>query len=113
MSLNNVSQAAEEETAKLKKNKEQQAKGGGFLRQNKRRSNNAPLRNYRNMYFSLYESADDGRWYWSIRTDDNQTVATGGQGYINREDARNSVNEFKKNMPGLKVYDESQKEWLK
>jgi len=109
----NISRAAKEEAAKLKKNKEQQAKGALFRNQHKRRTNNAPVRNYRNMYFSLYESVDDGRWYWSIHTDDNQIAATGGQGYLNREDARNSLNQFKKGLPGFKVYDESQKEWLK
>lgn len=113
MIRNIVSLATGEEAAKLKRNKEQQAKGACFGNQRKRRSNNALIRNYRNMYFSLYESADDSRWYWSILANDNQIIAIGGEGYISKQDAYTSVNHLRESMPGFKVYDESRKEWLK
>jgi uncharacterized protein YegP (UPF0339 family) len=62
------------------------------------------------MYFNLYKSVDDGLWYWSISTDDSNLIAVGGEGYFNKQDAYNRLNQIQKNGRELKVYDESQEE---
>ena len=43
------------------------------------------------MYFELYKSTNNNQWYWRLKAANHQVVATGGEGYYNRQDALNGI----------------------
>jgi uncharacterized protein YegP (UPF0339 family) len=55
------------------------------------------------MYFELYKSATNNQWYWRLKSANHQTVATGGEGYVNKADAVNGINLVKSTTTGTPV----------
>lgn len=44
------------------------------------------------MYFELFKSTNNNQWYWRLKSANHQIVATGGEGYVNKQDAVNGIN---------------------
>lgn len=44
------------------------------------------------MYFELFKSTNNNQWYWRLKASNHQVVATGGEGYVNKQDAVNGIN---------------------
>jgi uncharacterized protein YegP (UPF0339 family) len=64
------------------------------------------------MYFILYKSEKNDQWYWNLNADNHKVIATGGEGYVNKQDAVKGLNLVKDNAADAKVYDKSQEKWL-
>ncbi len=43
------------------------------------------------MYFSIYKSEKNNQFYWTLFADNNNVIATGGEGYVNKQDAYHGV----------------------
>ena len=41
--------------------------------------------------FQIWQSAQNGQWYWRLRARNYQSVATGGEGFTTEEACRNSI----------------------
>lgn len=63
------------------------------------------------MYFILFQSETNNLWYWNLHTDTHQTVANGAEGYISKEDARNSLQVVRRHAPFCRIYDKMQEKW--
>jgi uncharacterized protein YegP (UPF0339 family) len=64
------------------------------------------------MYFSIYKSEKNNQFYWTLFADNNNVIATGGEGYVNKQDAYHGVKLVKNNAFSSKVYDKSREEWI-
>lgn len=64
------------------------------------------------MYFILYKSEKNNQWYWNLNASNNQVIATGAEGYINKQDAIHGINLVKTNAATAKVYDKSTEKWM-
>jgi len=64
------------------------------------------------MYFILFKSTQNNQWYWNLNADNNQKIAAGAEGYVNKQDAIHGINLVKANASTAKVYDKSQEKWL-
>jgi uncharacterized protein YegP (UPF0339 family) len=63
------------------------------------------------MYFILFQSKTNNQWYWNLHTEHHQTIATGAEGYISKEDARKSLQLVKKSAPFSRIYDKTLEKW--
>ena len=64
------------------------------------------------MYFILFKSDKNSQRYWNLNADNHKIIATGAEGYINKQDAIHGINLVKGNAGLAKVYDKSQEKWL-
>lgn len=64
------------------------------------------------MYFILFKSDKNNQWYWNLNAANNQVIATGGEGYVNKQDAIHGINLVKGAAATAKTYDKSQEKWL-
>jgi uncharacterized protein len=64
------------------------------------------------MYFYLYQSDHNNQWYWNLRADNHQIIASGAEGYVSKQGATDGISLVKKNAATAPVYDDSQKKWL-
>lgn len=64
------------------------------------------------MYFILFKSTQNNQWYWNLNADNNQKIAAGAEGYINKQDAIHGINLVKANAAASNIYDKSQEKWL-
>lgn len=64
------------------------------------------------MYFILFKSDKNNQWYWNLNSDNNQVIATGGEGYVNKQDAIHGLDLVKANAGKAKTYDKSKEAWL-
>lgn len=64
------------------------------------------------MYFILYKSDKNNQWYWNLNAANNQVIATGAEGYINKQDAIHGINLVKSGASSSGIYDKSQEKWL-
>ncbi len=64
------------------------------------------------MYFILYKSEKNSEWYWNLNADNHKVIATGAEGYKNKQDAIHGINLVKANAPTAATYDKSQEKWL-
>lgn len=64
------------------------------------------------MYFILFKSDKNNQWYWNMNADNHKIIATGAEGYVNKQDAVNGIYLVKANAAAAKVYDKSQEKWL-
>lgn len=64
------------------------------------------------MYFILFKSENNSQWYWNLNSDNHKIIATGAEGYINKQDAIHGINLVKTNAASSKVFDKSQEKWL-
>jgi len=64
------------------------------------------------MYFILFKSTQNNQWYWNLNADNNQKIAAGADGYVNKQDAIHGINLVKSNAASSKVYDKSQEKWI-
>jgi uncharacterized protein YegP (UPF0339 family) len=64
------------------------------------------------MYFILFKSDKNNQWYWNLNADNHQKIASGAEGYVNKQDAINGINLVKKNAATSPVYDKYQENWL-
>lgn len=66
------------------------------------------------MKFELFKSAANGEWYWRLLASNGQVIAIGGEGYKNRIDALNSLNNVKMSAASAPVYEQlSTGQWQK
>ena len=63
------------------------------------------------MHFTLFQNAINNLWYWNLQTDSHQTIANGAEGYISKEDARNSLEVVRRHAPFCRIYDKAQEKW--
>ena len=42
------------------------------------------------MYFNLWNSGNDGLWYWRLRAANHETIAH-GEGYRNKSDCQHAI----------------------
>jgi hypothetical protein len=64
------------------------------------------------MYFILFQSEKDRQWYWHLRADNHQIIASGAEGYVSKQGATNGILLVKSNAATAPVYDDSQKRWV-
>lgn len=64
------------------------------------------------MYFVLFKSSANQQWYWNLNAGNHQVIATGAEGYVNKQDALNGIRLVQSNAPSSGVYDKSQEKWL-
>jgi uncharacterized protein YegP (UPF0339 family) len=64
------------------------------------------------MYFILFKSDKNNQWYWNLNAENHKIIATGGEGYANKQDAIHGINLVKKNAADSGVYDKSQEKWV-
>ena len=64
------------------------------------------------MYFILFKSENNNQWYWHLRADNHQIIASGAEGYVSKQGATDGIALVKKNAATARVYDDSQKKWL-
>ena len=43
------------------------------------------------MAYYIWQSAQNRQWYWHLRAANNQIIATGGEGYHNKQDCLNGI----------------------
>lgn len=55
------------------------------------------------MYFNLFQSDKNDKWYWNLKADNHQTIATGGEGYDEKKDARHGINLVKKGAADAEI----------
>jgi uncharacterized protein YegP (UPF0339 family) len=63
------------------------------------------------MYFILFQDKTDNLWYWNLHTETHQAIANGAEGYISKEDARNSLQVVRRHAPFSRIYDKAQEKW--
>ena len=63
------------------------------------------------MYFMLFQDKANNLWYWNLYTDTHRTIATGAEGYISKEDARNGLQVVRRDVPFCRIYDKVQETW--
>ena len=49
---------------------------------------------------------NDGQWYWRFYAPNNQIVAIGGEGYVNKADCKAGINLVAANAPGASIYEQ-------
>lgn len=59
------------------------------------------------MHFYLYESVHDAKWRWRLIGENLEILAVGGEGYVSKQDAINSINFIKQCISNLKIFDSS------
>jgi uncharacterized protein YegP (UPF0339 family) len=64
------------------------------------------------MYFILFKSDKNNQWYWNFNSDNHKIIATGGEGYFNKQDALNGIELVRQNASKSNIYDKSQDKWL-
>ena len=64
------------------------------------------------MYFILFKSEKNNQWYWNFNADNHKIIASGAEGYVNKQGATDGITLVKKNAAAAPVYDDSQKKWL-
>ena len=64
------------------------------------------------MYFILFKSDKNSQWYWNLNADNHRVIASGAEGYINKQDALHGIQLVQANAAAAPVYDASQKTWL-
>jgi uncharacterized protein YegP (UPF0339 family) len=64
------------------------------------------------MYFILYRSEKNSQWYWNLNSDNHKVIATGAEGYVNKQDALHGINLVKTNAASAMVYDKSQEKFV-
>lgn len=63
------------------------------------------------MYFILFKDVQ-GQWRWNFNAANNKIIATGAEGYHNKQDAIHGINLVKTGAHAAKVYDKSAEKWL-
>lgn len=63
------------------------------------------------MYYILFQSETNNLWYWNVHTEHHQTIANGAEGYLSKEDARNSLQILRRHAPFGRIYDKSLEKW--
>ena len=63
------------------------------------------------MYFILFQDVQK-QWRWNLNADNNKIIATGAEGYHNKQDALHGITLVKQNAASALVYDKSQEKWL-
>ncbi len=63
------------------------------------------------MYFILFQSKTNNQWYWNLHTEHHQTIATGAEGYLSKEDARNSLQLVRRHAAFCRIYDKALEKW--
>ena len=43
------------------------------------------------MKFVVFQSEQNGQWYWHLLADNNEKIAVGGEGYHNKKDALHDI----------------------
>jgi len=54
----------------------------------------------------LMFKGNDGQWYWRFYAPNNQIVAIGGEGYVNKADCKAGINLVAANAPGASIYEQ-------
>lgn len=63
------------------------------------------------MYFVLFKDVQN-QWRWNMNADNHKIIATGAEGYFNKQDAIHGISLVKVNAATAGVYDKSQEKWL-
>ncbi|MBN1693275.1 MAG: YegP family protein [Dehalococcoidales bacterium] len=56
--------------------------------------------------FELYEDKG-GEYRWRLRHQNGQIIADSGEGYVNKEDAKNGIQSVKENAPDALIVDQT------
>lgn len=59
------------------------------------------------MYFFLYQSDINNKWYWRLKSEDSKVIADGAEGHINKQDTIHAINVIRRAVATAKVYDDS------
>lgn len=62
------------------------------------------------MYFFLFKSTNNNQWYFNIRAANHERIAA-SEGYINKQDAVNTINLIRKGAASAGIYDASAQQW--
>lgn len=63
------------------------------------------------MYFILFKDVQS-QWRWNLNADNHKKIATGAEGYHNKQDCIHGINLVKQNAAISPIYDKSQESWL-
>lgn len=63
------------------------------------------------MYFILFKDVQQ-QWRWNFQSDNHKIIATGAEGYVNKQDAIHGINLVKANAATSGVYDKTQEKWI-
>lgn len=63
------------------------------------------------MDFILFKSVENNQWYWQFRTDNQEPIAAGTEGYINKQDALKGIYRVRANAAASPIWDDSQKKY--
>lgn len=63
------------------------------------------------MYFYLFKDVQ-AQWRWNFNSDNHKIIATGGEGYVNKQDALHGINLVKANAEPSGVYDKTVEKWV-
>lgn len=64
------------------------------------------------MYFIIFKSDKNNQWYWNINSENHKIIATGAEGYVNKQDALHGINLVKNNASKAPIFDKSQEKWI-
>jgi len=53
--------------------------------------------------FQIFQSDKNKEWYWHLRANNGQIIATGGEGYKNKSDCEHGIELVKELAPGAPV----------
>lgn len=63
------------------------------------------------MYFVLFKDVQN-QWRWNMNSANHKIIATGAEGYFNKQDALHGLNLVKANAAVANIYDKSQEKWI-
>lgn len=63
------------------------------------------------MYFILYKDKLN-QWRWNMNSANHKIIATGAEGYFNKQDAVHGINLVKANSATAGIYDKSVEKWM-
>jgi uncharacterized protein YegP (UPF0339 family) len=64
------------------------------------------------MRFVLSKGPENGQWYWKFLSDNNKSIAIGGEGYNNKQDALHAISIVRIKALSANVFDESTQSWI-
>lgn len=63
------------------------------------------------MYFILFKDVQ-GQWRWNLNSANHKIIATGAEGYNNKQDAIHGIDLVRNGAAKANIYDKSQEKWL-
>lgn len=64
------------------------------------------------MYFFLYQSDINNKWYWRLKSEDSKVIADGVEGHVNKQDTIHAIHVIKGAVATAKIYDDSIKTYV-